>query len=368
MAPDGDIALFSGEPAAAEDPDLPGPFTVGRWAKGFQDFLRERPRVLVLGEVFNLKRARTSTYFELRDAEGAARVRDLELGPRAVEAARGRVQGRRRGRDRRRARLLPGQPDRVAELQLPRHLHPARGRGRPARPARAIPPATAMPRGCSSGRALFPAPSCRRRSASSPPATAPPAPTCSPGSSAAAGAGRSSGPTPRCRIAAPPARSAPRCAASPSCRGRGRGRLSRRRQPHRPVGVLRREPLPHDRDAAPAGDQRRRPRGRPDADRRRRRGLLLDPDPRRGGARAARRQPGPQRPALDDADRVAGRARRRSRSRAQRLAECSRAPDPDAARRAPPPAPDPARGAGVRGSAHAPSGAARLAHTHRAAS
>ncbi len=73
MAPDGDIALFSGEPAAAEDPDLPGPFTVGRWAKGFQDFLRERPRVLVLGEVFNLKRARTSTYFELRDAEGAAR-------------------------------------------------------------------------------------------------------------------------------------------------------------------------------------------------------------------------------------------------------------------------------------------------------
>ena len=36
------------------------------------DFLRKRPRVLLIGEVFNLKRARTSTYFELRDADGAA--------------------------------------------------------------------------------------------------------------------------------------------------------------------------------------------------------------------------------------------------------------------------------------------------------
>jgi exodeoxyribonuclease VII large subunit len=64
---DGDQAL-----AAARDPDLPGPFTVGNWAKGFQSWLRERPRVLIVGEVFNLKRARTSTYFELRDADGAA--------------------------------------------------------------------------------------------------------------------------------------------------------------------------------------------------------------------------------------------------------------------------------------------------------
>ncbi len=56
----------------ARDPDLPGPFTVGNWAKGFRDFVRKRPRVLIVGEVFNLKRARTSTYFELRDADGAA--------------------------------------------------------------------------------------------------------------------------------------------------------------------------------------------------------------------------------------------------------------------------------------------------------
>ena len=60
------------DPRAADDPDLPGPFTVGAWAKGFRDFVRKRPRVLVIGEVFNLKRARTSTYFELRDADGAA--------------------------------------------------------------------------------------------------------------------------------------------------------------------------------------------------------------------------------------------------------------------------------------------------------
>ncbi|MFI5122176.1 MAG: exodeoxyribonuclease VII large subunit [Vicinamibacteria bacterium] len=56
----------------AADPDLPGPFTVGAWANGFRDFVRKRPRVLVIGEVFNLKRARASTYFELRDSDGAA--------------------------------------------------------------------------------------------------------------------------------------------------------------------------------------------------------------------------------------------------------------------------------------------------------
>ena len=55
------------------DPDLPGPFTVGTWASGFKDFLKSRPRVLLIGEVFNLNHSRTSTYFELRDADGAAR-------------------------------------------------------------------------------------------------------------------------------------------------------------------------------------------------------------------------------------------------------------------------------------------------------
>ncbi len=53
------------------DPTLPGPFAVGRWAEGFRDFLRERPRVLLIGEVTNFKRARANAYFELRDADGA---------------------------------------------------------------------------------------------------------------------------------------------------------------------------------------------------------------------------------------------------------------------------------------------------------
>ncbi|HYP47730.1 MAG TPA: exodeoxyribonuclease VII large subunit [Thermoleophilaceae bacterium] len=53
------------------DPRLPGPFAVGRWAAGFRDFLRERRRVLLIGEVANFKRARASAYFELRDSEGA---------------------------------------------------------------------------------------------------------------------------------------------------------------------------------------------------------------------------------------------------------------------------------------------------------
>jgi exodeoxyribonuclease VII large subunit len=53
------------------DPGLPGPFPVGQWAAGFRDFLRNRPRVLLIGEVSNFKRARANAYFELRDADGA---------------------------------------------------------------------------------------------------------------------------------------------------------------------------------------------------------------------------------------------------------------------------------------------------------
>ena len=69
--------LFSSSGAEAPDrpdpdPDLPGPFSVGRWAKEFQSFLKQRPRILLLGEVFNLRRSRASTYFELRDSDGAA--------------------------------------------------------------------------------------------------------------------------------------------------------------------------------------------------------------------------------------------------------------------------------------------------------
>ena len=60
-------------PPASNDPELPGPFPVGRYANELRDFLRQRPRVLVIGEVTNFSVSRTQAYFELRDADGALR-------------------------------------------------------------------------------------------------------------------------------------------------------------------------------------------------------------------------------------------------------------------------------------------------------
>ena len=60
--------------AAAEptlDPDLPGPFPVGRYADRLRDFLRERPKVLVTGELTGFHRSRVQAFFELRDSHGA---------------------------------------------------------------------------------------------------------------------------------------------------------------------------------------------------------------------------------------------------------------------------------------------------------
>ena len=84
-----------GEPERSPDPDLPGPFTVGAWAAGFRDFARKRPRVLLVGEVFNLRRARTSTYFELRDGDGAAPCAIWNSDLDQLAAARGRASRRR---------------------------------------------------------------------------------------------------------------------------------------------------------------------------------------------------------------------------------------------------------------------------------
>ena len=56
---------------APGEPDLPGPFPVGKWATGFRNFLRNRPRVRVIGEIVNLSRAAKATYFDLRDGDGA---------------------------------------------------------------------------------------------------------------------------------------------------------------------------------------------------------------------------------------------------------------------------------------------------------
>lgn len=49
----------------------PGPFAVGRYAKGLQGWMRERPRVRLIGEVTGFSRSRVQAYFELRDGEGA---------------------------------------------------------------------------------------------------------------------------------------------------------------------------------------------------------------------------------------------------------------------------------------------------------
>ena len=58
-------------PAGIDGSTLPGPYGVGRYAAGLRDFLRERPRVQLFGEVWNLRVSRAKVYFELRDALGA---------------------------------------------------------------------------------------------------------------------------------------------------------------------------------------------------------------------------------------------------------------------------------------------------------
>jgi exodeoxyribonuclease VII large subunit len=50
---------------------LPGPFPVGRYAAKLREQLRSFKHVQLLGELVNLRVARTRVYFELRDASGA---------------------------------------------------------------------------------------------------------------------------------------------------------------------------------------------------------------------------------------------------------------------------------------------------------
>jgi len=50
---------------------LPGPFAVGRYARELQEWMRERPRVQLIGEVTGVGRSKVQAYFELRDSEGA---------------------------------------------------------------------------------------------------------------------------------------------------------------------------------------------------------------------------------------------------------------------------------------------------------
>ena len=58
-------------PAGIEGSRLPGPFGVGHYAAKLRAYLRERSRVQLFGEVWNLRPARARIYFELRDAHGA---------------------------------------------------------------------------------------------------------------------------------------------------------------------------------------------------------------------------------------------------------------------------------------------------------
>ena len=58
----------------SSDPDLPGPFAVGRYAAKVREWMRERPQVLLEGEVVDFKVRRGAVYFELRDGDGAVPV------------------------------------------------------------------------------------------------------------------------------------------------------------------------------------------------------------------------------------------------------------------------------------------------------
>jgi exodeoxyribonuclease VII large subunit len=78
-------------PDGIEGSPLPGPFPVGTYAERLRDWLRERERVQLFGEVVNLRASRTKLYFELRDARGAVPVsmwnddvERLRLGPGAL--------------------------------------------------------------------------------------------------------------------------------------------------------------------------------------------------------------------------------------------------------------------------------------------
>jgi exodeoxyribonuclease VII large subunit len=50
---------------------LPGPYAVGRYATKLQEWMRERARVQLIGEVTGVGRSKVQAYFELRDADGA---------------------------------------------------------------------------------------------------------------------------------------------------------------------------------------------------------------------------------------------------------------------------------------------------------
>ncbi len=66
-----DLAPRAHARSGIPDNDLRGPFAVGRYAAKLREKLRSFERVQLIGELVNLRVARTRVYFELRDAAGA---------------------------------------------------------------------------------------------------------------------------------------------------------------------------------------------------------------------------------------------------------------------------------------------------------
>src|SRR4028119_1242544 len=90
-------------PAGIDGSTLPGPYGVGAYAAKLREFLRERPRVQLFGEVWNLRLSRSKVYLELRDSDGAGPCSMWRHDFDAVRAGQGAPAGGREGR-RRRAR------------------------------------------------------------------------------------------------------------------------------------------------------------------------------------------------------------------------------------------------------------------------
>ena len=268
--------------------DLPGPYPVGRYAHKLQEWMRERARVQLIGEVTGVGRSKVQAYFELRDAEGAVPcaiwLNDLEKAGLPEGALRdgaelviaggpdyypGGGQASPSFSFRATHVRLAGEGDLLARLEALRKQLRAEGLFELQKQlARPLLPKTIGVVTAESGAArrdllagLRAARLGRDRGVGLRAGPGPPR--------GAGDHGRDPGP-------------------GGAARGRGDRRHPRRRQPRRPLGLLRRDPLPHRGDAAGAGGQRDRPRARHDPDRRRRRGRLLDPDPRRRGGGAAR--------------------------------------------------------------------------------
>ena len=57
----------SGEAPPNRSSGLPGPFSVGAYARKLQREMRKRARVQLIGEVTGVSRSKVQAYFELRD-------------------------------------------------------------------------------------------------------------------------------------------------------------------------------------------------------------------------------------------------------------------------------------------------------------